>query len=59
MISADVWRQWRTTFTAKTGTSRFEVRAADGNGDLQTAKRTTPFPSGSSGWHSVAVTVTS
>lgn len=57
-VSADTWRQWRTTFTARPGTRRFEVRAADGNGDMQTEKRTRPFPNGASGWHSVAVTVT-
>ncbi|MPY97789.1 MAG: molybdopterin-dependent oxidoreductase [Actinophytocola sp.] len=57
-VSADTWRQWRSTFTARPGTRRFEVRAADGKGDLQTSKRTPPFPDGASGWHSVAVTVT-
>ncbi|MFB9725366.1 molybdopterin-dependent oxidoreductase [Haloechinothrix salitolerans] len=57
-VSADTWRQWRTTFSARPGTRRFEVRAADGNGDPQTEKRTRPFPDGASGWHSVAVTVT-
>lgn len=57
-VSADTWRQWRTTFSARPGTRRFEVRAADGNGDLQTPNRTPPFPDGASGWHSVAVTVT-
>ncbi|MGH3449519.1 MAG: molybdopterin-dependent oxidoreductase, partial [Haloechinothrix sp.] len=58
-VSADTWRQWRTTFDASAGTRRFEVRATDGNGDMQTAERVPPFPAGSSGWHSVAVTVTS
>lgn len=57
-VSADTWRQWRTTFPARPGTSRFEVRAADGNGDIQTEDRVPIFPAGSSGWHSVAVTVT-
>lgn len=57
-VSADTWRQWRTTFRAGTGTRRFEVRAADGNGDMQPEQRAKPFPNGSSGWHSVAVTVT-
>lgn len=57
-VSADTWRQWRTTFTARPGTRRFEVRAADGNGNLQPAKRTPPFPDGATGWHSAVVTVT-
>lgn len=56
-VSADTWRQWRTTVKARPGTSRIEVRAADGNGDIQTDKRVPIFPAGSSGWHSVAVTV--
>ncbi|MGH3520323.1 MAG: molybdopterin-dependent oxidoreductase [Haloechinothrix sp.] len=57
-VSADTWRQWRTTFDTTAGTRRFEVRAADGNGDMQSEERVPPFPAGSSGWHSVAVTVT-
>ncbi|MPY99392.1 MAG: molybdopterin-dependent oxidoreductase [Actinophytocola sp.] len=57
-VSADTWRQWRTTFSARPGTRRFEVAAADGNGDMQTEKRARPFPDGASGWPSVAVTIT-
>lgn len=57
-VGADTWRQWRTTVKTRPGTSRIEVRAADGNGDMQTEERVPIFPSGSTGWHSVAVTVT-
>lgn len=56
-VSADTWRQWRTTFNASPGNRRFEVRAADGAGDLQPEERAPPFPEGATGWHSVAVTV--
>lgn len=56
-ISDDTWRQWHSTFDAGAGVRRFQVRAADGNGDLQPSQRTTPYPAGASGWHTVAVTV--
>lgn len=56
-IGDDTWRQWHSTFDAGAGVRRFQVRAADGNGDLQPSQRTTPYPAGASGWHTVAVTV--
>lgn len=56
-VGDDTWRQWRSTFDAPAGVRRFQVRAADGNGDLQPSQRTTPYPAGASGWHTVAVTV--
>ncbi|WP_344441240.1 molybdopterin-dependent oxidoreductase, partial [Kitasatospora nipponensis] len=55
----DLWRQWSYDWTgAKPGTRRIEVRATDAGGAVQTEDRATPFPSGSTGWHSTVVIVT-
>ncbi len=53
----DVWRQWTYDWTPTPGTHRIEVRATDGTGAVQPEDRTPPYPSGSTGWHSVVVTV--
>ncbi|WP_051111766.1 molybdopterin-dependent oxidoreductase [Sciscionella marina] len=53
----DLWRQWRWTWRAAPGSHRIEVRAVDGTGHMQTGGRAEVFPSGSTGWHSVLVTV--
>jgi DMSO/TMAO reductase YedYZ molybdopterin-dependent catalytic subunit len=57
-VSPDTWRQWRYQWDAKPGTHRIEVRAADGRGEVQPEARTPIFPSGSTGWESTVVTVT-
>lgn len=57
-VSLDTWRQWRTTWQATPGMHQIEVRAADGNGNLQPQARTPVFPSGATGWELVVVTVT-
>ncbi|MFE0462978.1 molybdopterin-dependent oxidoreductase [Kitasatospora sp. NPDC058965] len=55
----DLWRQWSYDWTgARPGTHRIEVRATDATGAVQTEARATPFPSGSTGWHSTVVIVT-
>ncbi|KJS58084.1 molybdopterin-binding oxidoreductase [Streptomyces rubellomurinus] len=55
----DLWRQWSYDWTgARPGTHRIEVRATDAGGNVQTEARATPFPSGSTGWHSTVVIVT-
>ncbi len=53
----DTWRQWSLPWRATPGTHTLTVRATDGNGRRQTAKRAGTVPDGSSGWHSVVVTV--
>ncbi len=53
----DLWRQWRWSWRADPGSHRLEVRAVDGSGRMQTGDRAEVFPSGSTGWHSVLVTV--
>ncbi|MEO8106041.1 MAG: molybdopterin-dependent oxidoreductase [Actinomycetes bacterium] len=54
----DTWRQWTWDWDAQeSGNHTLEVRATDGDGTVQTEERAEPFPSGSTGWHSVVVTV--
>ena len=40
----DYWRQWYLPWTAEKGQHTLAVRATDGDGDVQTAARATPFP---------------
>jgi DMSO/TMAO reductase YedYZ molybdopterin-dependent catalytic subunit len=56
-INADLWRQWVWEWDAPVGSHTLQVRATDATGDQQTEKRSAPFPSGSTGWQSVLVTV--
>ncbi|MGB0099884.1 MAG: molybdopterin-dependent oxidoreductase [Nocardioides sp.] len=53
----DYWRQWYLPWTAETGQHMLAVRTTDGEGDVQTAARTTPFPEGSSGVQEIVVNV--
>ena len=53
----DYWRQWYLPWTAETGQHSLAVRIVDGEGDVQTAARTEPFPEGSSGVQEIVVTV--
>ncbi len=54
----DTWRQWRWTWRGATsGNHTLEVRAIDRDGNEQEGTRADPFPSGSTGWHSVVIRV--
>jgi DMSO/TMAO reductase YedYZ molybdopterin-dependent catalytic subunit len=53
----DYWRQWYLPWTAESGQHTLAVRATDGDGEVQTAARATPFPDGSTGVQQVVVTV--
>ncbi|MGW5866706.1 molybdopterin-dependent oxidoreductase [Streptomyces sp. NPDC055239] len=54
----DTWRQWSFAWKAASGGGHtLTVRATDRTGETQTQKRTRTIPDGSSGWHSVVVTV--
>ncbi len=53
----DYWRQWYLPWTAEPGQHQLAVRATDGEGDVQTAVRATPFPAGSSGVQEIVVNV--
>lgn len=52
------WLRWRYEWTGPTaGRHRVVARATDGTGQLQTSVPRPPFPSGSTGYHAVDVTV--
>ncbi|HJQ04828.1 MAG TPA: molybdopterin-dependent oxidoreductase [Nocardioides sp.] len=53
----DYWRQWFHRWTATPGTHLLSCRVTDGAGNVQSAVRATPFPSGSSGIQSISVSV--
>lgn len=53
----DYWRQWYLPWNASTGRHVVEARAITRDGDVQTSERTSPFPNGSSGIHSIVVRV--
>jgi DMSO/TMAO reductase YedYZ molybdopterin-dependent catalytic subunit len=53
----DLWRQWVWEWDAAPGSHMLQVRATDATGRLQEERRQPPFPSGSTGWQSVLVTV--
>jgi DMSO/TMAO reductase YedYZ molybdopterin-dependent catalytic subunit len=53
----DTWRQWVWYWDAAPGLHQLQVRATDGTGATQPAKRTAIFPNGATGWDSAAVTV--
>jgi DMSO/TMAO reductase YedYZ molybdopterin-dependent catalytic subunit len=53
----DTWRQWLWSWDAAPGTHTLEVRATDATGYTQTSARAPIAPDGSTGWHSVNVTV--
>jgi DMSO/TMAO reductase YedYZ molybdopterin-dependent catalytic subunit len=55
--STDLWVQWVWEWDAPPGQHTLTVRATDRNGQVQPEERMSPFPSGSTGWHSVVVSV--
>jgi len=57
-ISRATWVQWRFDWTAPAGSHRLEVRAIDGNGEIQTEDITPPAPDGARGHHRISVNVT-
>lgn len=54
-VDADLWRQWVLPYEFAAGRHSITVRATGADGETQTDERVTPFPNGSSGWHSVQV----
>jgi DMSO/TMAO reductase YedYZ molybdopterin-dependent catalytic subunit len=57
-VGADTWRQWVYEWDAtEPGDYELTVRATDADGRVQTDKDVPPFPSGSSGLHTVPVKV--
>ncbi len=56
--NVDTWRQWVWQWDAEPGNHTLEVRATDAAGYTQTSDRAPIAPDGSTGWHSVNVSVT-
>ena len=54
-VDADVWRQWVLPYDFPAGRHSITVRATSADGEEQVEARTAPFPSGSTGWHSIQV----
>ena len=53
----DYWRQWYLPWDALPGRHELTVRATDATGEVQPEQRTTPFPEGATGWHSIVVVI--
>ena len=56
-ISKATWLQWSYAWNATQGDHLIQVRATDGNGELQTEQPSPPPPDGARGWHTVRVSV--
>ncbi|MDQ2854136.1 MAG: molybdopterin-dependent oxidoreductase [Chloroflexota bacterium] len=56
-ISNATWVQWLYRWTAAPGNHVLSVRATDGTGEVQTARKTRPAPDGARGHHTIGVTV--
>lgn len=57
-LSPLAWQRWQIPLQLPPGTHSLVVRATDGTGALQDATERPPHPSGSSGYHRLAVRVT-
>ena len=55
--TVDAWRQWVLQWNASSGRHTVRVRATDASGETQTEREAPPAPDGSTGWHTVQVTV--
>jgi DMSO/TMAO reductase YedYZ molybdopterin-dependent catalytic subunit len=53
----DTWRQWKLDWTATSGSHTLSVRATDAQGYAQIEAEAPPAPDGSTGYHTVDVTV--
>ncbi|WP_426566148.1 molybdopterin-dependent oxidoreductase [Angustibacter sp. McL0619] len=53
----DSWKQWVFEWDATKGEHTLQVRATDGQDDVQTGQQATPAPNGATGWDTVTVTV--
>jgi DMSO/TMAO reductase YedYZ molybdopterin-dependent catalytic subunit len=56
-LSDNCWRQWVVDWDAPAGTHRLQVRATDGEGEVQTDQVQRPAPDGATGWHTIQVSV--
>jgi DMSO/TMAO reductase YedYZ molybdopterin-dependent catalytic subunit len=56
-ISKATWVQWLYDWDATAGSHTIEVRATDGNGEVQTDAHSAPAPDGARGHHTIQVSV--
>lgn len=56
-LSPLAWRLWTSELKPASGKVRVMVRAVDGTGDVQDARRTPPHPDGAQGYHWVDLTI--
>ena len=56
-LSESAWVQWILTWDATPGAHRLQVRATDGDGDVQTGEVSRAAPSGATGHHTITVEV--
>lgn len=56
-LSDNCWRQWVVDWEAPAGTHRVQVRATDGDGEVQTDQIQRPAPDGATGWHTIQLSV--
>ena len=57
VVTVDSWLQWSFAWEAKKGNHKIAVRAIGKDGDVQTAKLADPAPNGSTGLHTIEVSV--
>ena len=53
----ETWVQWRTTWDATPGDHILQVRAIDGEGEVQSQGPKAVAPDGAEGWHAIRVGV--
>lgn len=56
-LSNGAWRQWRSTWSATPGSHTVEVRAIDGDGNVQVEARRPELPAGPTGLDRITITV--
>jgi DMSO/TMAO reductase YedYZ molybdopterin-dependent catalytic subunit len=56
-VSVDTWLQWSYAWEATSGSYEVQVRATDLDGNVQTSALAPPAPDGSTGLHTITVTV--
>ncbi len=57
VASIDTWRLWSWRWQATPGRHTLRVRAADNEGEFQTAETVPPLPDGATGYHRISVEV--
>lgn len=58
-LSPNAWQIWRADLDLQPSAQQLQVRATDGAGNVQIRQQASPFPSGSTGYDTIRVAVTS